>query len=159
MSLFLASEPAPRLVPRPRLIERLDEGLPGKLTLISAPAGFGKTTLVSSWLDQVALPVAWLSLDEDDNDFARFLTYLIAALQTIRPEVGKDVLALLQSSPLPHSHTLLTLLINDLMAISEKSILVLDDYHAIETETIDQALDLFHRPSPAAPAPGDHQPG
>jgi LuxR family maltose regulon positive regulatory protein len=131
------------LVPRPHLMERLDAGLPGKLTLISAPAGFGKTTLVSSWLEHVNLPAAWLSLDEDDNDFARFWTYFIAALQTIQPEVGTNVLALLQSSSLPPSHTLLTLLINDLTAISERFILVLDDYHSIETETIDQALDFF----------------
>ncbi len=130
-------------IPRPHLMERLDAGLPGKLTLISAPAGFGKTTLVSSWLEHANLPAAWLSLDEDDNDWARFLTYLIAALQTIQPEVGTEVLALLQSSPLPPSHTLLTLLINDLTAISERFILVLDDYHSIENETIDQALDFF----------------
>jgi LuxR family maltose regulon positive regulatory protein len=140
-------DPATRLraslVPRPHLVERLDEGLPGSLTLISAPAGFGKTTLVSRWLEHVNLPAAWLSLDEDDNDLARFLTYLIAALQTIQPEVGTNVLALLQSSPLPPSHTILTLLINDLTAISERFILVLDDYHSIETETIDQALDFF----------------
>jgi len=113
------------------------------LTLISAPAGFGKTTLVSSWLEHVKLPAAWLSLDEDDNDFARFLAYFVAALQTIQPETGARVLALLHSSPLPSSHTLLTLLINDLTAISEKLILVLDDYHTIQTETIDQALSFF----------------
>jgi LuxR family maltose regulon positive regulatory protein len=131
------------LVPRPHLIERLNEGLAGKMSLISAPAGFGKTTLVSHWVDQVEHPAAWLSLDEDDNELARFLTYLIAALQTIQPEVGTEVLALLQSSPLPPSHTLLTLLINDLTVISERFILVLDDYHTLETETIDQALDFF----------------
>jgi LuxR family maltose regulon positive regulatory protein len=131
------------LIPRPHLIDRLNEGLPGKLTLISAPAGFGKTTLVSDWLDQHKLSVAWLTLDEDDNDLARFLTYVIAALQTIQPEVGAEVLAMLQSLPLPRSHMLLTLLINDLTARSEKSLLVLDDYHTIETETIHQALTFF----------------
>jgi LuxR family maltose regulon positive regulatory protein len=132
-----------RLIARPRLFQQLEEGLVGKLTLISAPAGFGKTTLVSSWLEYAELPAAWLSLDEDDNDFARFLTYFIAALKTIRPEAGTGVLSMLHSSPLPHSRTLLTLLINDLMTISEKLILVLDDYHVIQTETIDQALAFF----------------
>jgi LuxR family maltose regulon positive regulatory protein len=131
------------LVPRPHLIDRLNEGLVGKVTLISAPAGFGKTTLVSHWLDQVELPAAWLSLDDDDNELARFLSYLIAALQTIQPEVGSEVLALLQSSPLPPSHTLLTLLINDLTAISEKFMLVLDDVHSLDTDPIDQALTFF----------------
>jgi LuxR family maltose regulon positive regulatory protein len=138
-------DPAARtsLIFRPRLIEQLNEGLSGKLTLICAPAGFGKTTLASSWLEHANLPAAWISLDEDDNDLARFWTYFIAALQTIQPEVGTDVLAILQASPLPHSHALLTPLINDLTAISEKFVLVLDDYHVIEDKTIDQALDYF----------------
>ncbi len=137
------------LINRPRLVERLNEGLPGKLTLISAPAGFGKTTLVSYWLEQVKLKAAWLSLDEDDNDLARFFTYIIAALQTISPELGMDMLPLLHSSPLPSSHILLAKLLNDLTAISETSILVLDDYHTIETEAIDEALTFFieHMPT------------
>ncbi len=136
-------EPNVNLVPLPRLIDRLNEGLLSKLTLVCAPAGFGKTTLVSNWLEQVNLSVAWLSLDEEDNEIARFWTYFIAALQTVHPEVGTEVLALLQSSPLPSSHTLLTYLINDLTAIPEGLILVLDDYHTIETKAIDQALDFF----------------
>ncbi len=80
--------PRPGIVLRPRLIERLNEGLSlgRKLTLISAPAGFGKTTLVSEWVAGCEQPVAWLSLDEGDNDPARFLTYLVAALQTIAPK-------------------------------------------------------------------------
>ncbi len=131
------------LVPRPHLIKRLHAGLPGRVTLISAPAGFGKTTLLSDWLSQLNLPAAWLSLDQDDNDLARFLSYIIAALQTIQPDMGTQVLALLQSSPLPPSHTLLTLLINDLTTSPEQVILVLDDYHTIETETIDQALSFL----------------
>jgi LuxR family maltose regulon positive regulatory protein len=73
----------PNIVHRPRLIERLNEDLHRKLTLISAPAGFGKTTLVSEWLAGCGQPVAWLSLDEGDNDPANFLAYLVAALQTI----------------------------------------------------------------------------
>src|SRR5262245_15843420 len=96
-------EPAARIrtsfIPRPHLIDRLNEGLSGKGTLICAPAGFGKTTLVSDWLAQLSLPAAWLSLDEDDNDLARFLRYLIAALQTLQPDLGTQVVAMLQSSP------------------------------------------------------------
>src|SRR4030042_1163271 len=75
--------PRPDMVPRLRLSERLTEGLHHKLTLISAPAGFGKTSLVSEWISGSNLPVAWLSLDEGDNDAARFLTYFISALQTL----------------------------------------------------------------------------
>ena len=96
--------PRPKVVLRPRLIERLNEGLCSrKLTLISAPAGFGKTTLVSEWVAGCERPVAWLSLDEGDNDPARFLTYLVAALQTIAPKIGEGVLGALQSpQPPPH---------------------------------------------------------
>ena len=82
---------------RPRLIERLNEGLHRKLTLISAPAGFGKTTLVSEWVAGCKRPVAWLSLDEGDNDPTCFLTYLVAALQTVAPKIGEGVLGILQS--------------------------------------------------------------
>ena len=97
------SIPPPRrhTVLRPRLIERLNEGLYHKLTLISAPAGFGKTTLISQWLAGCARPAAWLSLDERDNDPARFLTYLIAALQTIAPTLGRGVVGALQSPQPP----------------------------------------------------------
>ena len=85
----------PELVPRPRLIERLNEGLHRKLTLVSAPAGFGKTTLLSEWVAGCERPVAWLSLAEGDNDLARFLAYFVAALQTIEGNVGKGALAAL----------------------------------------------------------------
>ncbi len=78
----------PELVSRPRLIERLNAGLDGKLTLISAPAGFGKTTLVTEWLDEAERPFTWLSLDESDNDPVRFITYLVAALQRIDSKIG-----------------------------------------------------------------------
>jgi ATP/maltotriose-dependent transcriptional regulator MalT len=90
-----------RLVPRPRLIERLNAGLHRKLTLISAPAGFGKTTLLSEWVAGCERPVAWLSLDESDNDPARFLAYLVAALQTVQADVGQAALAALQSPQPP----------------------------------------------------------
>src|SRR5438874_4050321 len=85
----------PSMVSRPRLIERLNEGLHRKLTLIAAPAGFGKTTLLSAWVEGIERPAAWLSLDEGENDPARFLTYLVAALQTIAPDIGAGVLSAL----------------------------------------------------------------
>src|SRR5689334_7765382 len=85
--------PPPAVVPRPRLIERLDEGLQHRLTLLSAPAGFGKTTLLSAWVAGCNLPAAWLSLDEEDSDPTRFLTYLVAALQTIAPAMGAGLLS------------------------------------------------------------------
>src|SRR5258705_13864092 len=93
--------PRPKAVLRPRLIERLTEGLHRKLPLISAPAGFGKTTLVSEWVAGCERPAAWLSLDEGDNDPIRFLTYLVAALQTIAANVGQGVLGVLQSPQPP----------------------------------------------------------
>jgi ATP/maltotriose-dependent transcriptional regulator MalT len=94
--------PRPNAVSRPHLIERLNEGLHRKLTLISAAAGFGKTTLVSAWVSLIERPVAWLSLDEGDNDPTRFLTYLVAALQTIAATIGEGVLSALQSPQPPH---------------------------------------------------------
>src|ERR687894_1730585 len=93
--------PQPRIVPRPRLTERLDEGLHRRLTLVSAPAGFGKTTLLSEWVAGCGRPAAWLSLNEGDNDPTRFLAYLVAALHTIAPNIGEGVLGALQSPQPP----------------------------------------------------------
>ena len=142
--------PLPRLktVLRPRLIEKLNEGLyqnqnfGRKLTLISAPAGFGKTTLVSEWLANCQQPAAWLSLDEGDNDLSSFLTYLVVALQTISKDIGKGVLGAIQASqPLTTiNENLLANLLNEIAAIPENFILVLDDYHVIDFEPIDNAL-------------------
>ncbi len=132
--------PRSKIVLRSRLIERLDEGLRCNLTLISAPAGFGKTTLVSEWVAGSKRPVAWLSLDEGDNDPTRFLTYLVAALQTIAPKIGEGILAVLQSPQTPLSEVLLTALLNEIAAIPDHFILVLDDYHMIDSEPIDQTL-------------------
>ncbi len=130
----------PTLVPRLRMIQKMNSGLAGKLTLICAPAGFGKTTLVSDWLQQSDLPVAWLSLDPGDNDPTRFFQYIIAALQTIDPTLGQRVQEMLQS-PQPLSHeSLLRTLINDIAARSTKLGLVLDDYHVIETPSIHDAF-------------------
>jgi LuxR family maltose regulon positive regulatory protein len=142
-----------KLVPRPRLTERLNEGIHRKLTLISAPAGFGKTTLVTEWLDSLRLDaekdiqienrIAWLSLDESDNDPVRFLTYIITALNRGEGEdatFGKGALSMLQSPQPPPMETILTYLINEIFAISIRIILVLDDFHLIDAQPIHDAL-------------------
>src|SRR4051812_30812631 len=103
-----------KVVPRPRLVERLNEGVHRKLTLISAPAGFGKTTLVSEWVAGCGKQVAWLSLDEGDSDPSRFLTYLIAALRTVAPNIGEAVLGVLQSPQPPPTEVVLTTLVNEI---------------------------------------------
>ena len=133
----------PNVVSRPRLLERLNEGLHCKLTLISAPAGFGKTTLVSEWLAGGTRPAAWLSLDEGENDPTRFLTYLVAALQTLAPTIGEGVLTLLQSPQPPPPESILTALLNDLTTIKDQFVLVLDDYHVLDAKAVDQALTFL----------------
>ena len=94
------------MVPRPHLIERLDDGLDRNLTLVSAPAGFGKTTLVSTWARGCDRPVAWLSLDDGDNDPTRFLSYVVAALQAVSPNLGESALLALRSPQPPPTETL-----------------------------------------------------
>ncbi len=165
--------PRSKIVLRPRLSEHINEGLRSgcKLTLISASAGFGKTTLVSNWLNQLAeeqrnkkaeekkfspapphpnpfTQFAWFSLDEGDNDLTRFLVYLVAALQTIAPNIGEGMLAMLQSPQPSPTESILTTLLNEIAAVPNNFILVLDDYHVIETQAIDQALTflLEHQP-------------
>src|SRR6476620_3094431 len=118
--------PRPNVVSRPRLIERLNEGLHRKLILISAPAGFGKTTLVSEWVAACEVPVAWLSLDDGDNDPTRFLTYLVAALRTIAPNIGKGVLGMLQSPQTPPVESILTALLNEITTVPDNLVVVLD---------------------------------
>ena len=166
----------PKLVTRPRLIQQLNEGLHAShtagVTLISAPAGFGKTTLLSSWIydlrfasddlrlgsakevqienpkSSIVNRVAWLSLDEEDNDPARFLAYLISALQTIGAKMAEGVLASLQSPQPPPMQPILTTLLNEITTIPDNFILVLDDYHVIDSRSVDKALTflLEHQP-------------
>ena len=144
-------QPRANVVPRPRLLERLNEALSSgrKLTLISAPAGFGKTTLVSEWVAGCERPVAWLSLDEGDNDLACFLTYLVAALQTIAARqspvgnIGAGVLGVLQSPQPPPTESILTALLNEITTIPDNFILVLDDYHVIDAKPVDNALTFL----------------
>lgn len=131
------------IVSRPHLIKRLNHGLRTRLTLVCAPAGFGKTTIISEWLSQCDYPSTWLSLDEQDNDPVRFLMYVIAALQTIEPRIGDDILQTLQSPQPPAIDTLLIPLINAVAKTLETFILVLDDYHVIESQEIDTAFSFL----------------
>jgi LuxR family maltose regulon positive regulatory protein len=160
------ADPA-ELIARPHLTQRLNEGLTRKLTLISAPAGSGKTTLVSQWLSHFRWPtpdfglastqvskiqnrkskivnrVAWLSLDEGDNDPVRFWTYVIAALDTVQPGIGATTLPLLRSPQPAPPEVALTFLLNDLATLPTKVALVLDDYHLIENTAIHDAVTLL----------------
>ena len=165
--------PRPNVVLRSRLTARLNAGLHQKLTLIAAPAGFGKTTLLSEWLASQSsevevlsaelpepestqnserktqnLRVAWLSLDEGDSDITRFLAYLVAALQTIGPTIAAQVMALLQSPQPPPAEVILTALLNDMSSIPAQFVLVLDDYHLIDAIPIDQALAFLIKHMP-----------
>ncbi|HEX5915917.1 MAG TPA: tetratricopeptide repeat protein, partial [Rubrobacter sp.] len=132
--------PRPHAVLRPRLTGRLNEGLPRKLTLISAPAGFGKTTLLGEWVAGCERLAAWLSLDEADSDPTRFLAYLVAALQTIAPNIAEGVLGMLQSPQPPPTEAVLTTLLNETAIIEDDLALVLDDYHVIDARAVDDAL-------------------
>jgi len=137
--------PRSKIILRSRLIERLNTGLTAdhKLTLISASPGFGKTTQVSEWVAVCGRPVAWLSLDEGDNDPIRFLIYLVAALQTIITNIGEHLLEMLQSPQPPSTELILTTLLNELTSSPDHFILVLDDYHLIDTKQIDDALTFM----------------
>ncbi|MCB0206173.1 MAG: LuxR family transcriptional regulator, partial [Anaerolineae bacterium] len=139
-----------RLVPRPRLLKKLESKLCCKLALICAPAGFGKSTLVSAWV-QAAQPrqyVAWLSLDESDNELTRFLTYLVAALRTIEGDIGRGVQGALEASGEENVEAVLTILLNEIAELPSEAILVLDDYHVIEAPPVHQTLAfvLEHAP-------------
>jgi LuxR family transcriptional regulator, maltose regulon positive regulatory protein len=136
--------PRPGVVQRPRLIKQLNDGLAlgRKLTLISASAGFGKTTLVSEWITSCGRPVAWLSLDERDNDPVRFITYLVSALQTIKEGIGEGLLAALQSPQPPSTESILTTLLNEIAAIPDNFMLVLDDYHLTEGKQVDVSTSV-----------------
>jgi LuxR family maltose regulon positive regulatory protein len=133
----------PGLVLRPRLTGRLNEGMRRKLTLISAPAGFGKTTLLSEWVRQTNVPVAWVSLDEGDNDPPRFWAYFIAALETLHAGLGEDAGALLHSLEPPPVESVLTTLINAISTIPDPFVFIFDDYHVIQAQPIHDALTFL----------------
>jgi len=147
------ARPRDSIVPRPRLVELLDRGLSSRLILVSAPPGFGKTTLVSEWVSNLGyhmpnIKCAWLSLDEDDSDPAHFLIYFIAALQQIDPATGQSVQGMLSSPQPPPPQALLGALINDIASMSTPFVLVLDDYHLIHSMPVHQQLAflLEHQP-------------
>ena len=132
----------PVLIPRPHLIEKLNQSLQlnHKLTLITAPAGFGKTTLVSAWAHQNNKSFAWLSLEESDNDLHRFLIYLVATIQTVDDNIGESALVALQASGNANIEGFLTTLLNEINESLIDIVLILDDYHTIESAPIDNAL-------------------
>jgi LuxR family maltose regulon positive regulatory protein len=142
--LFIPPAP-PELVRRPRLLDKIQAALNHKLTLVSAPAGFGKTTLLSEWIrnNQPPIPTAWLSLEEADSDPRRFWEYIIAALRKLQPDIGGialDPLQAIQSMPVEY---VLTTLANDLAGIKNDSFLVLDDYHFIQSEPVHSGITFL----------------
>ena len=139
--------PPPRgdIVPRTHLVQRLTDGLRGgsSSTLISAPAGYGKTTLATEWLRGVVPPVVWLSLDEADNDLAVFLSYLILAMQQVDSSIGRTVQMALDMAETPPPATLMPSLLNDILATAEPFIVVLDDFHLLRDERVLSAVRLL----------------
>src|SRR5262249_36282301 len=133
--------PRTRLVPRSHLIERLKHGLERALTLVSAPAGYGKTTLLAQWLTESDMPVAWLSVEAEDNDPTRYLSYLIAALQTLDAGLGTTALAMLRTPQPPPPETVLAVLVSELTSRCDVDfVLVIDDYHVLTTESVRRGI-------------------
>ena len=133
----------PEFIPRPHLIDKINSGIERKLTLISAPAGFGKTTLLSEWVAQCKKPVAWLSLDESDDDLVRFLHYFFSALQTISKDIGRGVISTLHVPQKPPIDSVLAALVNEIATVPDDFILILDDYHVIKSQQIHDALTFL----------------
>jgi LuxR family maltose regulon positive regulatory protein len=133
-----------QLVPRTHLVERLQQGMECTLTLVSAPAGFGKTTLLAQWFAENGLPVAWLSLEPEDNDPTRFLSYLIAALQTLDAQLGTTALAMLLTPQPPLPEAVLAVLISEVTSRGAAEFaLVLEDYHVITDESIQRGMTFL----------------
>ena len=136
------------VIRRDNLVSRLDAGLTRKLTVVTAPTGFGKTTLVSQWIASRKFASAWVMLDENDNDPSRFWAYLVSALRTLDSSLGKTTLSLLMASQPSPSRTFLTPLINDLARLKEPCVLVLEDYHSITSREINEGVAYLIRHLP-----------
>lgn len=139
---------SPGYIQRPRLTERIHQGVAGPLTLLSAPAGFGKTNLLIEWTQITDLPVAWLNIDTDDNDLNRLSHYLVGTLQTLEPQLGEEPLDFFQSIKSNGIEIGLSLLINEISVLNRHMVLVLDDFQALEKPTILQNLDFFLKQLP-----------
>lgn len=141
--LHIPSTPKQHLVHRVGLFDKLKLGLNTKLTLISAPAGFGKSTLVSDWIQEHNIPTAWFSIDANDNDTVEFLNYIILSIQKLHNDFGEKAIDLLNSPNPPNANSIISLLINDLTNLENDFILVFDDYHLITKKEISQLVSYL----------------
>src|SRR5919108_4517020 len=135
--------PRPDFLTRPRLLERLTQATARELTLVCAPAGFGKTTLLAGWARASRRPVAWLSLDAGDSDPARFWRYAAAALDGVRPGIGRQVAGLLYGVQQPPLEAVVTAIVNHLAAMSDEAVLILDDYHLVDGPPVHDSLTVL----------------
>ena len=140
----------PDILPRTRLLERLENGRYRKVTLISAPAGYGKSVLASAWQKSCDCPGAWLSLDKNDNDLGVFVNYFISAIQTVLPESFTETEALLNGLKLPTVDIISTYMVNELASVAQPFTFVLDDYHVILDQEINWLIDALIRYLPPA---------
>jgi len=143
------STPGAQTVHRPELFEKLAIGLKRKLTLISAPAGFGKTTLVSDWIIQQNIPAAWYSIDHNDNDASEFLSYMVTAIQGLFPDLGENTLRLLHSPKQINQESIVQLLINEIFSLGKQFLLILDDFHLINNQEVISNFTYFTEHLPA----------
>ena len=145
---FFIPKPRKALVRREHLFDMLNEGIQGKLILVSAPAGYGKTTLITSWLGTRKLPVAWVSVDAGDNEYFRFFSYLLESLRQQNIKVGKTLLQELQSPMPPSQDIFVELFLKDISSISQECILVIDDFNLINNSAIHADLNKIIEGSP-----------